>query len=371
MKYVNGFRDPAVAAQFFRLIEQQCEILAARGRQVNIMEICGSHTMAIGRYGIREMLPANLELSSGPGCPVCVTDPGYIDAAIALAKRGAIIATFDDMIRVPGSDSDLTECRAEGGDVRVCYSPAAALEMAISNPGREVVFLGVGFETTIAPVVTLVEMSLKKGVKNLSLLTAFKLVPPALEALLKDKEIRIDAFLCPAHVSAIIGSRAFEPFVSGYHVPCVIAGFEPLDILYGTFGILGQLVKNEARVENLYARVVRPDGNRKAQGRIAKYLQRVDALWRGIGVIPASGLSLRGEFAAFDAEWRFEMAVQPGRRQAGCRCGDVIKGKIRPPQCGLFAKGCTPDKPVGPCMVSSEGTCSAYFKYRVPGAAGS
>lgn len=366
MKYIDGFRDPVVATQFFRLIADQSKILAERNRRVNIMEICGSHTMAIGRYGIRGLLPANVGLISGPGCPICVTDPGYIDTAVALAKRGMIIATFGDMMRVPGSDTDLTVCRAEGGDVRVCFSPAAAVDLARDNPDRHVVFLGIGFETTIATVVSMVDMALKRGVNNLSLLTAFKLVPPALKALLTDEEISIDAFLCPAHISAIIGSRAYEPIVSEHHVPCVIAGFEPLDILHGTNGILSQLINEDARVENLYARVVRPEGNHKAQGYIAHYLESVDAVWRGFGVIPASGLGLREEFSDFDAEKRFDMPVQMGRQHAGCGCGDVIKGKIRPPECRLFGGACTPDHPIGPCMVSAEGTCSAYYKYRLP-----
>ena len=363
MNYIDGFRNPDVAAQFVRLIAEQGRALAAHGRRVHIMEVCGSHTMAIGRYGIRELLPENVELISGPGCPVCVTDPGYIDTAIALAGQGAVLATFGDMIRVPGSDSDLTRCRSAGGDVRVCYSPSAAVEIAQGHPDREVVFLAIGFETTIVPVVSIVDEALRAGVRNVSLLTAFKLVPPALHALLADKEIKIDAYLCPAHVSAIIGSRAYEPFAADYHVPCVVAGFEPLDILYGVHGILGQVLKNEARVDNQYARVVRPEGNPKAQARIAQYLEPVDAVWRGIGVIPASGLGLRPEFAAYDAEKKFGMPVRPGRLHAGCRCGDVIKGKFRPTSCPLFATVCTPDSPVGPCMVSAEGTCAAYFKY--------
>jgi hydrogenase expression/formation protein HypD len=366
MNYIDEFRNPDVAAQFVRLIAEQGRTLAEQGRRVHMMEVCGSHTMAIGRYGIRQLLPANVELISGPGCPVCVTDPGYIDTAIALAGKGAILATFGDMIRVPGSDADLTTCRSEGGDVRVCYSPSAAVEIAQKNPDREVVFLAIGFETTIAPVVSIVEEARSAGVSNLSLLTAFKLVPPALHALLADKEIKIDAFLCPAHVSAIIGSRAYEPFAAGYHVPCVIAGFEPLDILYGVNGILSQVLKNEARVENQYARVVRPEGNPKAQARIARYLEPVDAGWRGIGVIPVSGLGLRAEFSAYDAEKKLGVTVKPGRQHAGCLCGDVIKGKLRPTACGLFAKVCTPDHPIGPCMVSSEGTCAAYFKYTLP-----
>ena len=369
MNYIDGFRNPDVAAQFVRRIAEQGCALAGQGRTVRIMEVCGSHTMAIGRYGIRQLLPENVELVSGPGCPVCVTDPGYLDAAIALAGRGAVIVTFGDMIRVPGSVSNLASCRAAGGDIRVCYSPSAAVGLAKSLPDREVVFLAVGFETTIAPVVSLVEEALREGVTNLSLLTAFKLVPPALRALLADPEIRIDAFLCPAHVSAIIGARAYEPFAAACRVPCVIAGFEPLDILFGVNGILAQVLKHEARVENQYARVVRPEGNVKAQARIAHYLEPVDAAWRGIGVIPASGLGLRPEYAAFDAERKFALPVQPGHQHAGCRCGDVIKGKLRPTSCGLFAKVCTPDNPVGPCMVSAEGTCAAYFKYELPDAA--
>ena len=301
MNYIDDFRNPDVAAAFVRRIGELGGVLAPAGRHIRIMEVCGSHTMAIGRYGIRALLPESVELISGPGCPVCVTAPGYIDAALALAERGAILATFGDMVRVPGSSANLTACRAAGGDVRVCYSPSAALDLARAHPGREVVFLAVGFETTIAPIVSVVDEAIREGVANLSLLTAFKLVPPALRALLADPEIRIDAFLCPAHVSAVIGEHAYEPFASGNHVPCVIAGFEPLDILYGVTGILEQLVKGEARVENRYARVVKPDGNPVARARIAQYLEPYDAAWRGLGVIPASGLRLRPAFAAYDA----------------------------------------------------------------------
>jgi len=366
MNYIDGFRNPVVAAQFVHSIAEQGRQLAEQGRHVHVMEVCGSHTMAIGRYGIRQLLPGNVELISGPGCPVCVTDPGYIDTAVALARRGVIVATFGDMIRVPGSDSDLAACRSEGGDVRICYSPHEALELALSHPEREVVFLAIGFETTIAPVVSIIGEAAEVGVRNLALLTAFKTVPPALSALLADKEIRIDAFLCPAHVSAIIGARAYEPITAAYRVPCVVAGFEPLDILYGLHGILAQILKSEARVENQYSRVVRWEGNPKAQAYIAHYLETVDAVWRGIGVIPASGLGLRAEFTAYDAESKFAVPVRLGRQHAGCRCGDVIKGKTRPPACPLFAGVCTPDMPVGPCMVSAEGTCAAYLKYLLP-----
>ena len=369
MNYIDGFRDPEAAAELVRRIAAQGRALAVADRTVHIMEVCGSHTMAIGRYGLRPLLPECVELVSGPGCPVCVTDPGYIDAAIELAKRGAIIATFGDMVRVPGSSSSLTACRTAGGDVRVCYSPSAALALARDNPQREVVFLAVGFETTIAPLASLVGEAARDGLLNLSLLTAFKRVPPALRALLADPDIQIDAFLCPAHVSAIIGARAYEPFAADYHVPCVIAGFEPLDILYGVHGILEQLLAREAKVVNQYARVVRPDGNLLAQEQIARYFEPVDAVWRGMGVIPGSGLGLRPAYAAFDASRKFALPVSAGHQHAGCRCGDVIKGKLRPTGCGLFAKACTPDSPVGPCMVSAEGTCAAYFKYELREAA--
>ena len=363
MKYIEGFRNPKAARILAGRIRESAAALGTQGRSAHIMEVCGTHTMAIARYGIRDLLPGNIDLISGPGCPVCVTDGGYIDAAIALAKAGPIVVSFGDMINVPGSDSSIAACRAAGGSVEVCYGPATALEIARNNPDREVVFLAIGFETTICPGIAIVDHALRDGITNLSLLTAFKLVPPALLALGADPELSIDAFLCPAHVSAIIGADAYEPFTGSDGVPCVVAGFEPLDILLGLAGILEQLVAGEARVENQYSRVVRPEGNRKAQALMDKYLEPVDAAWRGIGIIPQSGLGLRAEYAAFDAEKKHGMRVEPGREPAGCLCGDVIKGKLKPPACPLFATGCTPDKPIGPCMVSAEGSCAAYFKY--------
>lgn len=373
MRYIEGFRNPAAASA----LRSRIEVLAASleappgavsggHRPVSIMEVCGSHTMAIARYGIRSLLPDNVELISGPGCPVCVTPTSYIDAAIELARRGVTVVSFGDMILVPGSTSTLAECRAGGGAVEICYTPLRAVELAEAHPGREVVFLAIGFETTIAPVISIVEQAAQRHLQNVSLLTAFKLVPPALRALLADPEIHVDAFLCPAHVSAIIGADAYRPFADRYRVPCVVAGFEPLDILYGIQGILEQLHRGEARVANQYARVVTPGGNLRAQELMAKYLEPVDAAWRGIGVIPASGLGLRSEFAAYDAARRHGVKVELGRENPACACGDVLKGKIRPPQCRLFGKACTPDHPVGPCMVSAEGTCSAFFKYLRP-----
>ncbi len=363
MKYIDGFRNPAAAAAIRQRMAELADGLSAAGRSVNIMEVCGSHTMAIARYGIRGDLPANVNLISGPGCPVCVTPAAYVDAAIELSKRGAVLVTFGDMLPVPGAASTLAERRAQGGAIEICYSPLRAVELAAAHPDREVVFLAIGFETTIPPVVSIVDSALAKGLTNVSLLTAFKLVPPALRALLADPEIRIDAFLCPAHVSAIIGADAYLPFAGKGGVPCVIAGFEPLDILYGLAGILEQAARGEAIVENRYARVVKPGGNQQAQALMAKYLQPVDAAWRGIGVIPASGLGLKPEYARFDAEKRYGVTVGLGSENRACRCGDVLKGKMRPPQCPLYATACTPEHPVGPCMVSAEGTCSAWFKY--------
>ena len=371
MKYIEGFRNPVAAAA----IRARIEILAARldalrgvasdgsGHKVNVMEVCGSHTMAIARYGLRSVLPRNVELISGPGCPVCVTPTGYIDAAIELARRGALVVSFGDMILVPGSTATLAECRAQGGAVEICYTPLRAIELAGAHPDREVVFLAIGFETTIAPVISIIEQAARRNLGNVSLLTAFKLVPPALQALLADPEIHIDAFLCPAHVSAIIGADAYRPFAEQYRVPCVVAGFEPLDILYGLQGILEQIDRGEAKVVNQYARVVTAGGNLRAQELMAKYLEPIDAAWRGIGLIPASGLGLRPEYASYDAACRHGVKVELGNENPDCACGDVLKGKIRPPQCRLFGKGCVPDHPVGPCMVSAEGTCSAYFKY--------
>jgi len=361
--YIEAFRDPALVPALRARLLALGATLAARGRCVRVMEVCGSHTMAIARFGIRGLLPPNVTLISGPGCPVCVTAPGYIDTAIELARRGVTIATFGDMLHVPGSEGSLAECRAAGGILEVCYSPRAALALAQANPGREVVFLGIGFETTIAPVVSLVGRAAGARVANFSLLSAFKLVPPALRAVLSDPDVQVDAFLCPAHVSAIIGTHPYGPFARDHGKPCVIAGFEPLDILYGLCGILTQVVEGRAEVENQYERVVRPEGNPRARAVMERFLAPADTHWRGMGRLPESGLVLRPEFAPYDAEKRFGQAIGPGREPPGCRCGDVIKGKCPPPRCPFFAQRCTPTTPVGPCMVSAEGTCAASYKY--------
>ncbi|MBF0142096.1 MAG: hydrogenase formation protein HypD [Magnetococcales bacterium] len=363
MNYRDGFRRMEAAGHFRRRLADHGRQLAREGRVVRLMEVCGSHTMAIARYAIRDFLPAGIRLVSGPGCPVCVTDPGYLDAAIELADRGVIVSTFGDMVRVPGSRSTLAQARAEGGRVEVCYSPMSALELARNHPASEVVFLAVGFETTVAPVIAMLDAAVSQGIGNLSLLTAFKRIPPALAALISDPGIRIDGLLCPAHVSAIIGADAYLPFAETHGVACVVAGFEPLDILLGLDGLLQQYLSGKARVDNQYARVVKPGGNRQALALMDRYLLPGDASWRGLGTIPASALNLRPEFSRFDAGNRHGLILQPGRLNPGCLCGEILKGKLAPEECPLFGGACHPDRPLGPCMVSSEGNCAAAFRY--------
>jgi hydrogenase expression/formation protein HypD len=363
MKYIDGFRLGDAGKFLGNRIRENARLLSESHGSISIMEVCGSHTMAISRFGIRDVLPENVKLLSGPGCPVCVTDAGYIDAALALAKQDVIIATFGDMVRVPGSSQSLSDVRSEGADVRVCYSPAQALEIAADNPSRQVVFMAIGFETTMAPVTTLIPSAIEKGLDNISLLTAFKLVPPALSALIADPEVKVDAFICPAHVSAIIGANAYRPYVENHGVPCVVCGFEPLDILYGIDSIVSQFVAGERLLVNQYNRVVRDEGNVAAQSLFERYLTPVDAGWRGIGIIPGSGLGIRDEFEKYDAAKRFGVTTVGGAPDPGCMCGDVLKGKILPADCPMFGEACTPTTPVGPCMVSSEGSCAAHYKY--------
>jgi hydrogenase expression/formation protein HypD len=328
------------------------------------MEVCGTHTMAIARNGIRSLLAGHVALISGPGCPVCVTPDGYIDAAVALGKRGdVILATFGDMVKVPGSSTTLEKERGRGADVRVVYSPLDAVEIAARSPGREVVFLGVGFETTAPAIAGAIDAAARKGIGNFSVLASVRTIPEAMAALAGDPSVRIEGFLCPAHVSAIIGADAYRPLAAAYGIPCVVAGFEPLDILLGIAMLLAQVRKGIATVENEYTRVATAGGNRKALALLARVFAKDDASWRGIGVIPASGLRIADSFASYDAGKKFGIAVADSGKPGPCRCGDVLKGTIAPPECPLFGGACTPDEPVGPCMVSTEGTCAAYLKY--------
>lgn len=338
--------------------------VCGRSAPLRVMEVCGTHTMAVGRQGLRRRLPDGLRLISGPGCPVCVTDSGYLETALKLATRGVGIATFGDLLHVPTADGDsLAACRARGGRIQVCYSPLDALRAAVAEPVREWVFLAIGFETTIAPVLVTLERAKMAGVANFSLLVAFKRVLPAMEAVLSDGRTSIDGFLCPPHVSTVIGASAYWSIAARYGRPCVIAGFEPLDILAGLMEIVRLVAEGRAEVRNAYARVVTEYGNPHAQRMIAKWLEPCSVPWRGLGELPDSGYRLRVAYQQFDAERRHDVQIMSSPGAPGCRCGDVIAGRMDPPACPLFGEGCTPDSPVGPCMVSSEGSCAAWFKY--------
>ncbi|HMA75744.1 MAG TPA: hydrogenase formation protein HypD [Candidatus Krumholzibacteriaceae bacterium] len=335
------------------------------GRKVNLMEVCGTHTMAAFRSGIRTRLPQQVRLLSGPGCPVCVTSDRYIDHAIELAMtENRIITTFGDMMRVPGSRGSLSLAKARGKDIRVIYSPQQALVAARKNPGREVVFLGVGFETTTPLVAWTIQNAFSQKIPNYSVLCAHKTIMPAMRALCDSDDVRVDGFLCPGHVSVITGAEIYQPLCREYHAPCVIAGFEPEDILLSIDMLLNQIISGEASVEIQYTRSVTTEGNKLAQDCVNDVFEPCDVPWRGMGVIPSSGLSVRSSYKGYDAELKFpDIRVNEVKRDTGCRCGDVLRAVITPSECGLFKKECTPDNPIGPCMVSSEGTCAAYYRY--------
>ncbi len=344
---------------------------AYSGPPVRVMEVCGTHTVAIARMGLRSLLPETVRLQSGPGCPVCVTPVDVFDAAIHLVReRGVVLATYGDALRVPGTHTTLAEVRARGGDVRVVYSAADALAIARNEPGREVVFFGLGFETT-APTVahTILEAS-REGLRNYSVLCAHKAIVPAMAALLEDPEVRIGAFLCPGHASMVLGAQAYRRVAEQYGVPCVVAGFEPGDVLIGLLRLLAQVERGEARVENAYPRAVSWEGNPRALSLMNRVFEPVTARWRGLGELPGSGYGVREEFGSWDAGRRFLDGIRfPGRERPGCRCAQVLRGTLEPEECPLFGVGCTPDAPQGACMVSSEGACGARYRYgRVEGA---
>jgi hydrogenase expression/formation protein HypD len=335
-------------------------------RPMRFMEVCGTHTVSILRSGLRSIIPEEIELISGPGCPVCVTAQGDIDAFIEAAKRPDVtVATFGDLIRVPGTDGSLAGQRAMGADVAVVYSPMDALQLAMRDKTREIVFLSVGFETTIPGIAATIKEAWHNGATNFSILPALKLMPPALNALLETGGLGIDGLICPGHVSAIIGAAAYRPVADGFKMPCVVAGFEPAEILLALILLAGQVNEGRAEVENAYPKVVSWEGNNRAMGVMNEVFCPRDAEWRGLGVIRQSGLSLKPEYSGFDAKSRFEIVVSPSPEPKGCLCGDVIKGLSVPNNCPFFASKCTPASPVGPCMVSSEGTCAAYYRYEI------
>lgn len=359
MKYVEEFRDPELVGRLAEAINRKST------RPVRFMELCGTHTMAIARHGLTALLPSTVELVSGPGCPVCVTATEEIDRAVRLARTpGVTVATFGDLIRVPGSHSSLAKERAAGARVEVVYSPLDAIGLALADPARQVVFLGIGFETTAPTVAASLIMARNKGLKNFSVLVAHKLLPPALTALLSGPALGLAGFLCPGHVTTIIGTAAYEAVARDHGLACVVSGFEPADVMASILMLVNQVEEDRPGVEIQYGRAVSAGGNPQARELMDQVFTPVDAPWRGLGVIPHSGLDPAGEFAAFDARRRFDLEVPPALDHPGCRCGDVLRGLIKPPQCRLFAAACTPTEPVGPCMVSMEGTCAAWYKYR-------
>jgi len=352
--------DPSEAAQLVEQITAACEPL----ERVQLMEVCGTHTVSLFRSGVKSMLPESLHLISGPGCPVCVTSQGYLDAACEMAEHPDVtICTYGDMIRVPGRSGSLEQQRGRGGSVMVVYSARDALQYARENPDRRVVFLAVGFETTAPATAATVLEANQTGVDNFFILPGHKLVIPAMETLLAGGEVPLDGFLCPGHVSIVIGAKAYEPIAAKYGKPCVVVGFEPRQLLEGILHLVLQVAAGEARVENVYGVAVSDEGNPLARKVVDKVFTPALAVWRAMGEIPDSGLELRPPYRHFDATEHFGVEIGPDVCPPGCLCGEVIQGKVTPVECPLFGKACTPVKPIGPCMVSSEGACAAWYKY--------
>jgi len=361
MKYVEEFRKKNLIARLARKIK----ILTPR-QPVNIMEVCGTHTHNFFRFGLDKILPPSINFISGPGCPVCVSSQGYIDKAIAYAKHSdVIIATFGDMLRVPGTNSSLEKERANGARVLIVYSPLDSLKLARANPRKKVILLAVGFETTAPTIALTVLAARKEGLKNLFFFTSLKLIPPAMGYLVKDRRLEIDGFLCPGHVSCIIGTKPYAFIPKRYKIGCCVTGFEPADILTGIYLLIEQLVKERAQVANQYQRAVTKNGNIKAQKIISRVFKVCNCDWRGLGRIPQSGLFLKESLRHFDVEKELPLTMlsRQDLKIKSCRCAEVLKGVIRPSECPLFKKVCTPVNPVGGCMVSQEGACHAYFRY--------
>ncbi|MGG0717324.1 hydrogenase formation protein HypD [Robertmurraya massiliosenegalensis] len=343
--------------------EAATEFAELHGRKPIFMEVCGSHTMALAETGVKIALKDYVHLISGPGCPVCVTDQKSIDAMIKLAEgENRIICTFGDMIRVPGTELSLMEAKTKGKDIRIVYSPPDAVRIAEENPDKEVIFLGIGFETTIPVLAIALKAALDRGVPNFSMWMTTKLVEPILRTLLESKEVMIDGFLLPGHVSIILGKNQYQYLIDEYQIPGVISGFEPIELLGGLYKLIHQLLEGRVEIENDYPSVVSDKGNELAKLLLNTYFEPVDEAWRGIGVIAKSGMDIREEYAAFNAKNRFDIKVDEPRKTK-CRCGEIIRGVISPEECLLFGKACTPVKPIGPCMVSAEGTCSAYYQF--------
>jgi len=360
VRFVDEFHNPALAGKLAR------GIAGVSTKAVQFMEFCGGHTHAILRHGIRDLLPSTVNMRSGPGCPVCVTSMLDIDRAIALARiPGTIVATYGDLVRVPGSGTTLERVRAKGADVRVVYSASDALRIAEQNPDRQVILLGIGFETTAPTVAASIIEAAGRNLANYRVLSLLKLTPPVMHALLDRGETRIDGIVCPGHVSVVIGTHPYDPIPLRYHVGCVVSGFEPLDILRSIQLLVEQAEQGIPSVVNAYPRAVHAEGNPVALTIMNRVFEPCDADWRGIGTIQASGLALRPEFQRFDANEALDVRVESSPEPPGCRCGDILRGAAEPPDCPLFTRSCTPEHPVGPCMVSNEGACAAHYRYSI------
>ncbi|MEN6420643.1 MAG: hydrogenase formation protein HypD [Smithella sp.] len=361
MKFIVEYRDPDVVKALLRRIDAAAQKIS---RTVTIMEICGSHTYAIGRFGLRNLLPQNIRLISGPGCPVCVTSSRDVDIALYLAGLDHVVfATFGDMLRVPGTGGkSLQKKRAAGADVRVVSSADECIALSLNDPQKEFIMMGIGYETTAPTIAAVIASCRKKDIRNFSVFSVHKIVPPAINTLLTDPLLNIDGFLCPGHVSTMIGAAAYQMIPDGGRA-AVITGFEPVDILEGVWMLLKQIDSGRMEVAIQYSRGVKPEGNMRAMNLLHSVFETNDAEWRGLGTIPASGLALRGDFESFDTLNKFSLPDIKSGDISGCGCGDILRGIKLPGDCPLFKKVCTPVNPIGPCMVSSEGTCSTYYKY--------
>jgi len=358
MRHVEEFRDPELAQKLLK------RILNRSRKPIRLMEFCGGHTVSIFKHGIRQLLPGHIEMLSGPGCPVCVTSVADLDKAIALARLpGVIVTSFGDMLRVPGTRTSLQRAKAEGADVRVVYSTLDALDVAQANLGKTVIFVGIGFETTAPTVAAAVLQAEEEHIKNFSVLSLHKVCPPIMKTILDLGEVNLSGIICPGHVSAIIGTGVYDFIARDYGIGCVVSGFEPVDILQTVAMLVDQIENDDPKVETAYRRGVKPEGNVQALRLMDQVFEVNDADWRGIGIVPGSGLKFRQAYKRFDAEANFVIRVEPGEEARGCICGAILRGVNTPADCVLFRRACTPEHPVGPCMVSSEGSCAAYYNF--------
>lgn len=357
MRFIDEYRDKDLV---LKLAE---EIRKVSTKPVSLMEVCGGHTMSIHRFGLPALLPGTIRLLSGPGCPVCVSSRKFLDQAIAYSRLpGVIITTYGDLIRVPGSTSTLDREKARGADIRIIYSVMDSLEIARQNPDKKIIFLGIGFETTSPASAAAIIGAYKQNISNFFLFSSHKIMPPAMAALI-DEGVKINGYIAPGHVSTITGTSIYRDISEKYHLGCVIAGFEPVDLMESILMLVRQFENNRPEVEIQYRRAVRPEGNLKARQMLDEVFEMRDDWWRGLGVLPSSGMGIREKYSSFDAEKMLAVEVEPTREDKGCICGEVLKGLKNPRECKLFAKSCTPQNPAGPCMVSNEGACNAYYRY--------